>query len=88
MTTQQHERRPRTYRVRRDIFADYNDAELLKRFRSDRAGMIAVTDLIRGKLQSKTDRNRPLNPETKVAITLRYLATGKMQQQEYWTSQH
>ncbi|MPC44409.1 hypothetical protein E2C01_038082 [Portunus trituberculatus] len=46
----------------------------------DRAGIVAVTDIVRDKLQSKTERNRALNPEIKVAITLRYLATGKNKQ--------
>ena len=72
--------RRRTFRQRRDIFRDYSDDQLVKRFRLDRAGIIAVTDLVRDRLQSRTERNRPLDPETKVAITLRYLATGKMQQ--------
>ena len=67
-------------RQRRDIFNEYNDNELIKRFRMNRAGIITVTDLVRDRLQSRTERNRPLSPETKVAITLRYLATGKMQQ--------
>ncbi|KAK3885897.1 hypothetical protein Pcinc_009915 [Petrolisthes cinctipes] len=72
--------RRRTYRQRRNIFHDYCDDQFIKRFRLDRAGIIAVTDLVRDKLQSRTERSRPLDPETKVAITLRYLATGKMQQ--------
>ena len=46
----------------------------------DCAGIIAVTDLVRDKLQARTEKNKPLSPETKVAIPLRYLATGKMQQ--------
>ena len=66
--------------MRRDFFVEYDDTELLKRYRFDHAGIIAVNDLLRDKLQSKTERNRALSPETKVAITLRYLATGKMQQ--------
>ncbi|KAK3859062.1 hypothetical protein Pcinc_034785 [Petrolisthes cinctipes] len=72
-------RRP-TYRQRRNIFHDYSDDQFIKRFQLDRAGIIAVTDLVRDKLQSRTERSRPLDPETKVAITLQYLATGKMQQ--------
>lgn len=72
--------RRRTFRQRRDIFREYSDDQLVKRFRLDRAGIIAVTDLVRDRLQCRTERNRPLDPETKVAITLRYLATGKMQQ--------
>lgn len=77
---QQQQRPQRVYRQRRDIFNEYSDDELIKRYRLDRAGIIAVTDLVRDRLQSRTERNRPLSPEMKVAITLRYLATGKMQQ--------
>ncbi|XP_063889741.1 putative nuclease HARBI1 [Scylla paramamosain] len=77
---QQHPRRQRTFRPRRDIFEGYNDAELIKRFRLDHAGIVTMADLVVDRLQSRTERNRPLNPETKVAITLRYLATGEMQQ--------
>lgn len=70
----------RHFRPRRDISNEYDDGDLIKRFRLDRAGIIAVTDLVRDKLKSRTERNKPLSPEMKVAITLRYLATGKMQQ--------
>lgn len=77
---QQQQRQRRHYRQRRDIFNEYSDSELVKRFRLDRAGIIAVTDLVRDKLQSRTERSKPLSPEAKVAITLRFLATGKMQQ--------
>ncbi|MPC50251.1 hypothetical protein E2C01_044075 [Portunus trituberculatus] len=38
----------RHYRQRRDIFNEYSDSELVKRFRLDRAGIIAVTDLVMG----------------------------------------
>ena len=50
---QQHPRQRRIYRQRRDIFNEYNDAELIKRFRMDRSGIIAVTDVVRDKLQTK-----------------------------------
>ena len=39
-------------RQRREIFNEYNDDELIKRFRMDRAGIIALTDLLRDQLQS------------------------------------
>ncbi len=39
-----------------------------------------MTDLVRDTLESDTKRNQALTPEMKVIITLRYLATGKMQQ--------
>ena len=69
----------RTFRARKDPVAEYSDAELVERYRLDSAGIIYVTDLVRNALQSRTQRNHALPPETKVAITLRYLATGKMQ---------
>ncbi|KAG7165860.1 hypothetical protein Hamer_G026261 [Homarus americanus] len=49
------------------------------RYRLDRAGIMVVTDLVRETLQGKTGRNRALTPEVKMAITLRYLVTGRMQ---------
>ena len=76
---QQHRRRQRNFRERRDIFNEFSDSELIKRYRLDRAGIIAVTNLIRERLEGRGGRNKPLSPELKVAITLRYLATGRMQ---------
>ena len=76
---QARERHLRTFTVRRDALADYSDAELIERYRLDSAGIRYVTDLLRDSLQSHTKRNKALTPETKVAITFRYLATGKMQ---------
>ncbi|XP_045127566.1 putative nuclease HARBI1 [Portunus trituberculatus] len=77
MAARQQQRRK--FHKRRDIFRDFSDAELIRRYRLDRAGTVAVTDLVRNELHSQTSRNKALPPELKVAITLRYLATGKMQ---------
>ncbi|XP_045104728.1 putative nuclease HARBI1 [Portunus trituberculatus] len=77
MAARQQQRRK--FRDRKDIFWDFSDAELIRRYRLDRAGIVAVTDLVRDELHSQTCRNKALSPELKVAITLRYLATGKMQ---------
>uniref|UniRef100_A0AAX7TLE2 DDE Tnp4 domain-containing protein n=1 Tax=Astatotilapia calliptera TaxID=8154 RepID=A0AAX7TLE2_ASTCA len=52
-------------RGRRDVLQTLDDRELLRRYRLDRAGIMFVVDLLR---------------DTKVITTLRYLATGKMQQ--------
>ena len=76
---QRRQRQRRTFRDRRDILDEYDDAGLIKRFRLDRAGIVFLTDLVRGALQSQTERNKALTPEMKIIITLRYLATGKMQ---------
>ncbi|KAK4309423.1 hypothetical protein Pmani_018920 [Petrolisthes manimaculis] len=64
------------------------DAELIKRYRLDRAGIMLVTDLVRDNITSRSSttnpqtterrRKKPLTPETKIRVTLRYLATGKI----------
>lgn len=72
-------RRPRNFSARKDVLNELSDAELIKRYRLDRAGILFVTDLVRENLTSRTARNQALTPELKVIITLRFLATGKMQ---------
>ena len=67
-------------RGRRDILQTLDDSELMKRYRLDRAGITIVVDLIRDALTSPTQRHNALPPKMKVITTLRYLATGKMQQ--------
>ena len=47
--------------------------------RLDRAGIVYVTDLVRGALESPSGRSGAISPEMKILITLRSLATGKMQ---------
>ncbi|KAK3873579.1 hypothetical protein Pcinc_021422 [Petrolisthes cinctipes] len=72
-------RRPRTFCDRKDVLNELNDAELIKRYRLDREGILFVTNLVRETLARPTARNKALSPEMKVIITLRFLATGKMQ---------
>uniref|UniRef100_A0AAZ1XUX0 Putative nuclease HARBI1 n=1 Tax=Oreochromis aureus TaxID=47969 RepID=A0AAZ1XUX0_OREAU len=67
-------------RGRRDVLQTLNDRELLRRYRLDRAGIMFVVDLLRDAITSPTRRHNAITPETKVITTLRYLATGKMQQ--------
>ena len=45
----------------------------------DRAGIVYVTDLVRGALESPSGGSGALSPEMSILITLRYLTTGKMQ---------
>ncbi|XP_045129081.1 putative nuclease HARBI1 [Portunus trituberculatus] len=68
MAARQQQRRK--FRDKKDIFRDFSDAELIRRYRLDRAGIVAVTDLVRDELHSQTCRNKALPPELKVAITL------------------
>lgn len=66
-------------RGRRNVLQSMDDCELIKRYRLDRAGIMFVTDIIRDKLTSPTQRRNAIAPEMKVIGTLRYLSTGKMQ---------
>ncbi|XP_045107685.1 putative nuclease HARBI1 [Portunus trituberculatus] len=68
-----------TFRCR-NILEELSDAELIKRYCLDREGILFVTNLVRDALSSNTNRRKPLSPEMKVIITLRYLATEKMHQ--------
>ncbi|XP_048852793.1 putative nuclease HARBI1 isoform X2 [Brienomyrus brachyistius] len=65
---------------RRNILQTLNDHELIKRYRLDHDGIMFVVELIRDALTSPTQRSNAITPEMKVITTLRYLATGKMQQ--------
>ena len=40
-------RRQKAYRTRKDILNLYDDAELTKRYRLDREGIMLVTDMVR-----------------------------------------
>ncbi len=53
--------------------------ELRKRFRFDERTILDLTDLIRTGLERETNRGQPLPPETKVMMTLRYLASNAHQ---------
>ena len=51
-----------------DFFNDYDNSELIKRYRLDLAGIEFITNMIRNSLRSPTARNNPISPEMKVAI--------------------
>lgn len=71
------QRQQRVFRERKDIFREYTDAELIQRYRLDGESiLLALTDLVKDVLQSETSRNPALTLELKVAVTLRYSATG------------
>lgn len=63
----------------KDILNIYSDAELVKRYRLDRAEILLVTDFVRDAITPPKSRSRAITVEVKVITTLRYLATGKMQ---------
>ena len=53
---------------RRDVLNELSDAELIKRYRLDKEGILYVTNLVREALLSDTRRRSPLTPEMKVII--------------------
>ncbi len=73
-------RRLRTFQERKNVLELYDDRELIKRYRLDHQGILFVTDLVRNSITPQTIRNNALTAELKVIMTLRFLATGKMQQ--------
>ena len=70
----------RNYRERKNTLGVYTDVELIRRNRLDAAGIQFVTDLVRRDIQPIVEKSVSLTPEMMVVKTLRYLATGKMQQ--------
>jgi hypothetical protein len=69
----------RNFRERKDILAQYNDEQLIERFRLDSAGIDFIVNLIGHEIASSSLRNHAVTPLLKVLFTLRFLATGKMQ---------
>ena len=50
-------RRRRVYSERKDILNIYNDAELVKRYKLDRAGILLVTDFVRDAITPPTGKS-------------------------------
>lgn len=71
--------RRRNFKERRDYFNEYSDLELVRRFRLDSGGINFVAGLITNEISSGSMRNHALTSLEKVLLTLRFLATGKMQ---------
>nr|XP_034334751.1 putative nuclease HARBI1 [Crassostrea gigas] len=69
----------RCFRKRKDCLVEYSDAELVERYRFDSAGIRFLEGLIGNELMSGSRRNCALSPLQKILLTLRFLATGKMQ---------
>lgn len=80
MMALRRQRRARIFQERKNVFELFDDAELIKRYRLDRAGIIFVSDLVRDIISPLTLRSNAISAELKVVLTLRFLATGKMQQ--------
>lgn len=63
-----------------DIYLpDSFDIELRKRYRFDKESILYLTNLIRAKLETDTCRGKPIPPEVKVMLALRFLASNSHQ---------
>ena len=69
-------RRERVFRDRRNPLDHYDDAELVKRYRFSREGIMTITDIVAADVQHPTRRNYALLPYQQVLIALQYYATG------------
>ncbi|XP_017476545.1 PREDICTED: putative nuclease HARBI1 [Rhagoletis zephyria] len=72
-------RRPRIMRQRRNFLSYYDDVDFRCRFRLTKQAAWMVLELIRSKIQHKTNKNGAMSPEVMFLITLRFFATGCMQ---------
>lgn len=78
----QHENRARSvrnFRPRKNVLDELDDSEPITRYRLDKEGIMFVTDILRGAMESPTRRSTFISSQMKVLITLHFLATGKMQ---------
>ena len=55
--------RVKTYQPRNNVVNMYSDAELIKRYRLDRAGIIYITELVREYIESPTGRSISITPK-------------------------
>ncbi|XP_071487649.1 putative nuclease HARBI1 [Diadema antillarum] len=60
-------------------FDEYNDNELIERYRFNRAGILRITDDILPAITPVTNRGFPLPPVTKVCAALQFFASGNFQ---------
>lgn len=69
----------RCFRKRKDSLVEYSDAELVEGYRLDSAGIHFIDGLIGDEIRSDSRRNCAISPLQKILLTIRFLATGKMQ---------
>ncbi|XP_064635765.1 putative nuclease HARBI1 [Lineus longissimus] len=72
-------RRERVFRDRRNPLDIFGDAELVKRCRFSREGIMLITDIVAPDIEHPTRRNFALLPSQQVLIALQYYATGTFQ---------
>ena len=72
-------RRERIFRDRRNPIDIFDDAELVKRYRFSREGIMRITDIVKNDIEHPTRRNHALLPSQQVLIALQYYTTGTFQ---------
>lgn len=73
-------RRRKVYKSIFDPLFDFDDGELIRRYRFDSAGIEFLCNILRAELEYPSRRSRAISVETQVLTTLRYLASGSFQQ--------
>ena len=72
-------RRERLFGDRLNPLEQYDDVEVKKIFRFERANVLKLVDLLAPHIHHQTGRSLALSPLQQVCVTLRYYATGCMQ---------
>jgi hypothetical protein len=72
-------RRERVYHPRLNLFEEYDDIELLRRYRFNRAGIEYLEGLFAAHLRRQTERNHALQPLEQLCLALRFYAAGPHQ---------
>lgn len=70
--------RPRVYRTRVNI-DDYDDVDLLQRYRFDREGIMKIHDMVEDRIAPLSINSNNTSSLVKVLCALRFYATGSMQ---------
>ena len=68
----------RVFRNRTNPLDTFNDAELVKRYRFSRVGIMHIMDIVALDIQHETRRNFALLPYQQVLISLQYYASGTL----------
>ena len=77
MAAQKHFRR--NFREGKDPMREYNNGELIRRYRFDADGILFLENLVAADIQSGSEGNKAITVNKTLLVTLRYIATGKMQ---------
>ena len=72
------QRRERVFRDRTNPLEIYDDVDLFKKYRFNRAGVMTLIDRLGGQLEHQTRRNHAVPPSLQVFVALRFYATGSV----------